>query len=182
MPNRLSLNTRLFAYRYLVLRDGEECCFCHRNGHLEIDHINGNPHDHDPSNLRLLCKSCNVKMRRLDENLRRELFNHVDSARLRERARGETSLVKRAASYAEGSPEMQVCNLCEGRFRQWLLEELRERGEYLKSEAVAAGAEMAGCSPLTTTRYLSKLTSQAGPLSEFSDALGNKLLIWKGGR
>jgi hypothetical protein len=80
-PRRWATTTRLWAYRYLVLRDGEHCAICHagpttqntattrdsttQNGSttqntLDIDHIDGDPDNNHPDNLRLLCRQCNV--------------------------------------------------------------------------------------------------------------------------
>ena len=113
-PRRWTPNTRAWVYRYLILRDGEQCAICHavpttknhnqvrtnslvtptpRNHEvyeqnhtrkrssttephnaprrdslvspttqltLDIDHIDGNPKNENPDNLRLLCRRCNV--------------------------------------------------------------------------------------------------------------------------
>jgi len=80
-PRRWATSTRLWAYRYLAVRDGEHCAICHasptiRNtpttrdsttqnssttqNTLDIDHIDGNPSNNHPDNLRLLCRQCNV--------------------------------------------------------------------------------------------------------------------------
>ena len=71
-PRRLGKMSRIFCYRWLVLRDGERCSRCFeipttRNENtetqsLEIDHIDGNEHNWEEDNLRLLCKSCNVTL------------------------------------------------------------------------------------------------------------------------
>lgn len=47
---------------------------------------------------------------------------------------------------------------------------------YDKKEAVNEGAEYCGCSPLTTKRYLDKLTSNSGALRIDKDLLGNDIL------
>jgi len=41
------------------------------------------------------------------------------------------------------------------------------------------GAEIVGCSPTTTARYLAKLTSPSGPLEETTDSLGHRVLVLK---
>ena len=35
----------------------------HPSSDLTGDHINGNPHDHNPTNLRVLCRSLNTQLR-----------------------------------------------------------------------------------------------------------------------
>ena len=80
-PRRWGTNARAWAYRYLVLRDGEHCAICHARpttqntpttpdsttqnssttqNTLDIDHIDGDPNNNHPDNLRLLCRQCNV--------------------------------------------------------------------------------------------------------------------------
>lgn len=179
MPRRWSLNTRLWAYRYLTLRDGEECAFCHRSSPLDIDHIDGNSKNNDPANLRLLCRRCNTRMSKLDPRLQKELHQEISARNMRVCGCAETQLVKSAVSYVEGSPEMQANHLFEIKFRKWLLGEIGKQGGYLKEEAIAAGAERVGCSTATTSRYLQKLTSGVGPLTIQKDALGNPALIFK---
>lgn len=189
-PNRFQANTRLWVYRYLVLRDGEMCARCYerpaanngsaaKNG-LEIDHIDGNPYNNDPDNLRLLCKSCNIALR----NKQRP----PDSAKCvceRERKEGKAStrVTREALDYRapEAPVTMQANFLYELDFRRWLLGVIQERGFITKQDAIAAGAEVVGCSPATTERYLRKLTSSAGVLNEVRDMLGDTVLTWKPG-
>ncbi len=52
-------------------------------------------------------------------------------------------------------------------FTEWLLANL----PMSRDEAKNSGAQVAGCSPATTDRYLKKLTSAVGPLREFKDAM-----------
>lgn len=45
MPRRWGINAGLWAYRFLVLRDGEQCARCYEipttQNDLDIDHIDG---------------------------------------------------------------------------------------------------------------------------------------------
>jgi hypothetical protein len=66
MARPLSHKAYQFAYAFIKLRDGETCRFCGKappETPLEIDHINGNRHDDEPSNWRFLCKPCNLGAR-----------------------------------------------------------------------------------------------------------------------
>lgn len=55
-----------FVKRWLIQRDGERCGKCgwserhQRTGlvPIQVDHINGDPDNHAPTNLRLLCPNC----------------------------------------------------------------------------------------------------------------------------
>lgn len=186
MPRRWGSNTRLWAYRYLVLRDGEHCDICTkipttRNG-LDIDHKDGNKNNDNPSNLRLLCRHCNVILEnksRLHEMSKLE--PSVRGEREREEGQPSTRLVREAVDYKGGSVEMQASFLFELDYREWVLLQVTQRGAVLKKEAIYAGAELVGCSPNTTTKYLAKLTSAAGPLQEYKDKLGDTLLIHRNG-
>jgi len=184
LPRRWGSNARLWAYRYLVLRDGEHCDICTKipttRNSLDIDHKDGNKNNNDPQNLRLLCRHCNVIL----ENKSRlhEKGNDSPSAR-REREEGNpsTRLAKEAVDYKGGSVEMQASFLFELDYREWVLGQVKKGGALLKKEAIFAGAELVGCSPTTTSKYLAKLTSKAGPLKEYRDKLGDTLLITRNG-
>lgn len=177
MPRRWGTVTRLWAYRYLTLRDGEGCARCGElptaQNTLDIDHLDGDPRNNDPENLRLLCRSCNVAV----ENSART-GESAKCVRVSREGQPMTRIAKEDAGYRQGSPEMQANQLYEVAFREWLLEQVRDGG-YSKNEAVNEGAELFGCSPATTTRYLGKLTSKAGPLHETRDYLGHILLVLK---
>jgi len=176
MPRRWSTQTRAWAYRFLVLRDGEFCQICGRFPTtpfaLDIDHIDGNKKNNDESNLRLLCRRCNVSL----ENTRRPFRPSVQE----ERENPRTRICKQAASYRDGSAEMQANYLFEVDYRSWLLAYIHENGFISKKEAINGGAEVVGCNPTTSTKYLSKLTSFVGPLREIRDMLGDVVIVLNG--
>jgi len=185
-PRRWGSNTRAWAYRCLVLRDGERCAICHaipttqnsttRNT-LDIDHIDGNPKNNEFDNLRLLCRRCNVTA----ANRSRSAKDLRSAKCVRERKEGNpsTRIIREDANYREGSPEMQANYLCEVPFRRWLIEKVATTGGYDKHTATAEGAELFGCSTETTARYITKLISPAGPLTDIKDALGHRVLVLK---
>ncbi|MGA8849377.1 MAG: HNH endonuclease signature motif containing protein [Dehalococcoidia bacterium] len=185
-PRRWGTNTRAWAYRYLVLRDGEACSICHAipttqnpttQNRLDIDHIDGNFNNTDPDNLRLLCRTCNVSI----SNKSRPRKSLSSAKKEREKLEGcpATRIAKEDANYRAGSPEMQANLIYEVAFRRWVMARVTTQSSYDYSTAINEGAETIGCSPLTTTRYLAKLTSPAGPLTEIKDALGHRVLILK---
>lgn len=184
MPRRWGINTRLWAYRYLVLRDGEMCSRCYeiptaQKDTLDIDHIDGNDWNNEPDNLQLLCRSCNVTK----ENQRRAGVAPPGDQYVCERegkeGKAQTRVSREVVNYAEGSTEMQANFLFELDFRKWLLGKIRVLGGYPKLDAINSGAELVGCSPSTTARYLVKLTSSAGPLRESRDMLKDTILELK---
>jgi len=175
MPRRwTSPQTRAWAYRFLVLRDGEKCRACGsvpKNTYgLDIDHIDRNPTNTNPDNLRLLCRSCNVA----EENRKRPSDGVCVGVHGKENPR--TRIAKEAASYSQGSPEMQANALFEVRYRHWLQSFIAASGFVARKDAVNAGAEAVGCSPATAGRYLAKLTSLTGPLKETKDMLGEPVI------
>lgn len=182
-PRRWGINTRLWAYRYLVIRDGEQCARCFNiptaQNTLDIDHIDGNDWNNDPDNLQLLCRSCNVSK----ENKRRAGVALPSDQHVWERegkeGKASTRVSKDIVNYKEGSQEMQANFLFELDFRKWIMAKIREQGGYPKTDAIASGAEVVGCSPSTTGRYLTKLTSKEGPLTESKDMLGDLILTLK---
>ena len=176
MPRRWSSpQTRAWAYRFLVLRDGEKCKLCGaipKNTYsLDIDHIDRNPTNTNPQNLRLLCRSCNVA----EENRNRPSAAERET----ERENPRTRIAKEAACYSEGSPEMQANALFEVRYRHWVQGFIAAQGFITRKDAVNAGAEAVGCSPLTSAKYLAKLTSMLGPLKESKDMLGDVVITMK---
>ena len=78
--------------------------------------------------------------------------------------------------YSDGSPEMQVNNLCKRAFTDWLIELLNRRGQWPKKDVINAGAHISGCNPQTSRRYLDALTSSVGPFKESRDEDGTWII------
>lgn len=176
--------TRAWAYKFLVLRDGENCLLCGATGKLEIDHADTDLHNDKPENLSLLCPVCNKKMRMLT------IAGHVaeiaaarcsQSERERERTYNRTELVKHDLDYSTGSTEMRANNYYEVTFRSYVIGKINDQETIDKAEAINAGAEAAGCSPTTAGRYLAKMTSSAGALYEYRDTAGRVRITLKHG-
>lgn len=198
MPRRWGQNVQLWVYRYLVARDGEQCARCFTipgagvknegTVPLEIDHIDGDPWNNEPTNLRLLCKPCNITLRNHPHADSPKNVCGGESERPRaaeERGEGQpaTRVVRQDVDYrhAEAPPTMQANFLFEIDFRSWLLKQVQERAFVPRQDAIDAGAELVGCSPKTTERYVRKLVSSCGPLQEVRDMLGSTMLTWKAG-
>jgi hypothetical protein len=152
---------------------------------LDIDHIDGNPKNNEPDNLRLLCRRCNVATSNRS-NPRRSLSSDLcvcmcvsESERERREGRLATGTARDEADYRKASPETQANLTCEPPFRRWIMATISTNGFYDRTTAMNEGAEVVGCSPATTARYLAKLTSASGPLTEIKDALGYSVLIFK---
>ena len=74
---------------------------------------------------------------------------------------------------------MQANFLFEIDYRSWLLKFMDEYEFITKKEAINAGAEMVGCNPTTSAKYLAKLTSLAGPLTETKDMTGEVVILYR---
>lgn len=191
MARRLGEKSRLWCYRYLVIRDGERCHYCgaspatRNNGNvslvLEINHIDQDPWNWQPDNLDLACKGCNLAQRN-----RASCAPQGDSAhKERERTEGNaaTRIVRTVVDYS--SPDAPIpCQanaLFEESFRTWVLQRVREEGYHSREDAIYAGAEVVGCSPQVARVYLRKLTSSTGCLKERKDMLGGWVIEFKDG-
>jgi len=186
MSRRLSHNTYDWAYRYLTIRDGEQCIICGAKPpktRLEIDHIDGNTSNNNPANLCLLCKKHNCEMRGKKPSEHKRIIHRYSLQNERERenspAMPATQFTKEILDYQGGSVEMQANTMFETRYREWIMHKVTTVTEFLKEDAINAGAERVGCSPLTTRRYLQKLTSSDGPFYETKDAWGRVVLRFK---
>ena len=103
-----------------------------------------------------------------------------ENAKVRERERAEgqpaTRVVKQNLDFSSGSVEMQANGVYERRFREYVLDEIKEHGIIAWNDARDDGAELTGCSPKTAERYLDKLKGKRfGPLQKFKDSVG----IWQ---
>ena len=189
MPNRFQTNERTWIYRYLCLRDGERCLVTKRrptkNNPLEIDHIDGNPLNNDPSNLALVCKTVNLSMRKMTPYAHRKfILRHSATCVcvgvcVCGNVNAATDVNKRVFDYASGSVEMKLSGILEPKYREWIIGYLKASGSIRRKEATNGGAEAVGCSPATVGRYLDKLTSDMGILDEGMDSLGHRILKLK---
>ena len=125
-----------------------------------IDHIDGDDNNNDLENLQLLCPSCN--------NLKKQIKRTILSTR-------------------EKSPEMVRGDLQEDQYRSWLNTQCTVEGDFITDdEAINGGAEHLTdfsdgktISPVTTRRYLKKLTSIVGWYYWYKGFVGLKINLPK---
>jgi len=163
-----------WVYQYLKTRDGEKCRICGvepPEKPLEIDHINGDPNDWSETNLRLLCKSCNVK----------EWHRRLKSSVSEREKMGVGMYVDREGGVERESPELRIAREKEGLYRAWVLENVNRPQGLTFWEAVYEGAEAVGISPITARRYLYKMLSPSGPLYLGEGPRGHRRVLLKEG-
>ena len=183
MPNRYQINQHRIIYSFLAARDGEYCLICgpgKQHKKLEIDHGDGDPDNWSPPNLHLLCRKHNLELRSVPVKKHlstiRGYVTKNEIAREKQNSLPLTKLVRDLVDYRQGSPEMQANSYFELQYREWVLGELSRLGSMKMDDAIYGGAEVVGCSPVTTGRYLKKLTSVLGVLQEGKDGYGNKII------
>ena len=190
MPKRLTVREHETLYKFIAARDGEYCIICKAkpipDKPLQIDHANNDSNNWNPDNVHLLCQTCNLKMRGKTIREHIELIEHYSALnereRARERGREATSRVKDLVDYRSASPEMKANSYYEIAFRDWVLHTVKVDGFIAKKEAINSGAEVVGSSPLSTGRYLDKLTCSVGVLQETKDATGTVVICFREGK
>ncbi len=182
MANRFQINQHRLAYSFIASRDGDHCLICKASpdkAKLQIDHADNNPSNWEPLNLHLLCQTHNLLFRGVPvaEKLRFIEEHSANNERELERRYGSISskVAKDMIDYQTGSEEMKANSMFEPVFTEWLLKNL----PMTKDEAIHSGALIAGCSPLTSGRYLRKLTCAAGPLQEFRNGMNMPTIDFK---
>lgn len=177
---RFSPQARYWVYNFLAMRDGEKCAICGVLGkekELVIDHIDNSPHHNTPDNLRLLCRSCNMKAY---IGLARDRSQTTTRLSVNERVgvglanAGEQAV---AVSDEQRSAEFRVNRLMEPAYRREVMFRVFTGKEPLSpSEAIYGIAEKLGMSPVTTKRYLQKMCSPEGPLKLVEMKAGEQYL------
>jgi len=188
MANRFQTNQHMIAYNFIAARDGEYCLepSCRKAPpyvKLQIDHADNDINNWEPENLHLFCQRHNLSMRSLTRTVKVNLINKYSAenecVRAREFGNTSTQAVREMVDYREGSAEMQANSFYETQYREWLLTYIRTNQFIAKDDAVYAGAEMVGCSPTTSERYLKKLCSSAGPLMKHKDGTGTVVIVFR---
>ncbi len=171
MPRRYQKTIRQTLYKILCQLKGEYCIICrydhriHRkkNWQLEIDHADNNKCNDDLDNINLVCKEHNLKLRQIPIEQHIQIINRCAARNYAERMKlygnPVTKQVRETVDYMSGPAEMQVNRLCELKFREWIINEVERLGKVERKEAINSGAAIAGCSQITTKRYLEKMIS-----------------------
>jgi hypothetical protein len=186
---RLPASVKVWQRLFLQERDGYSCRICRLDGkeaRLEIDHINGDPRDNSPENLRLLCHKCNVNeySRRFKSMLansaggsKREKTHPPPLESLVGERSGECER-KDALPVRDESLELMINREKEPLFRRVVLDMVLSRPRPVSVfDALHEGAERVGISPLTARRYLDKMTSKAGALRVGHGRRGHESLL-----
>jgi len=141
---RLSPQAYKIAFGLIYKAQQGSCQLC-QDPMQEIDHINGDPGDRRPDNLRGLCKSCNIRQRNLSAGPSADSVNE------------RVNLAEQ-----QDSAEIEINRDAEPRYRKWLFERTGRKEPLYSQEAIYGGAEIVGISPITARRYLGKVTSPQG--------------------
>lgn len=154
---RLSKRERIFLYELLALRQGRKCAICatsESEHELVIDHIDGNPNNWLLTNLRLLCRKCN-------------LLNQPSTGIAESVCESEHMVVRaeHGLMLRDASAEIRLNRVSEPEFRRWLNLRLLKEGRVLLSDAISGGAEHCQISTMTARRYLQKMLSSEGSLT-----------------
>ena len=161
--SHMNSRTRNRLYKELVDRDGEKCAHCPPGTvftKLVIDHKDNNNSNNDLSNLQLLCRSHNNLKNPRGPGRKKLSPVCMD---------GNEHLPPRRFT-----PEMEKNLVSEPVFRRFVAEEVLKYGKKELLELICAGAEEAGCSTVTATRYLQKMTSSSGKYEVFMENDGKK--------
>ena len=192
MANRFQIAQHKLAYEFIIKRDGEYCLACFiENGikrgppaiKLQIDHADNNPRNWSSTNLHLLCQKHNLEMRNKPPANHKRLIEDYSAKNVcvcaRENSHSPTIIAKEQVDYASGSPEMQANNIFEQQWLNFMHNWIETNGSIPKSEAINAGALIAGCSISTTKRYLPKYTSSIGCFKESRDSAGARIIVYR---
>lgn len=190
MANRFQKNQYDAIAPWITERDGYYClaCFCEGAGRrtepevrLEIDHADNDPYNWDPDNLHWLCKTHNLKMRRLSvkEHISLMAGYSAKNVCVRERENLKTRTSKELELYNQASPECQINSIAEESWLVWMSDMIKYNGSISKEDAINAGAIAANnISPVTTKRYYTKHTSVLGRFKENKNK-GNIRVVYR---
>lgn len=169
-----------------------KCFFCSKRVRerkkVHNHHINGNRKINVKSNLAWVCISCHDKVSLTQKKGRPPktasvLLAESSGAHVCEKKEAtessQTESLKRVVNYDEGTPSMQVNDICEVAWRNYGLALIKRDGKALKKDVIYGGAEAVGCNPSTAYRYYGKFVSIAGPCRETKDEFGNKIVVMR---
>jgi len=184
---RWGANMYNVVYELLVSRDGAQCALCGAVNKLQIDHIDSNIHNHKPNNLCLLCQTCNLETRNVNELEKRALLHSAAIIRERENKNSDPDAIAQKRLNAlkiTGTPIDKaeyttiVANATyERRFRKYVYDTVKAVKSIYKKELILSGAEHCDCSQQSTARYLEKMTSGKGDFIEYKTPAGAVIMF-----
>ncbi len=136
---------------------------------FDIHHLNKNTRHNNYDNLIIVCNLYT------DTNCHKKL--HDGGENENKRKKDQTKDIRINVNYNDGTVPMQVNDLAEMPYRNWLYAVLKKRGKYLWKECINSGAEVCGISVTTTRKYLNKLTSEFGKLEAYKDIDSGKKYV-----
>ena len=159
--------SRDLAINFLKERDGFKCRICNldwstcsdieRKKSITIDHINGNYLDNSTTNLRLLCRSCNVKAWK-------EQRLNISSTL----SKGTYERERKIIPTEEDGYSANKAFVAEPIFRRFIISMISKAGDIpLKhKDLLPAGAEYADINTTTAYKYLSKMKNSINGILE----------------
>lgn len=166
--------------KYILARDGNKCYICNHtfrdNQLIVIEHVDNDPLNWEPENLKAACQSCNIKKDPPYRNKR-----DIDTYGEGEGERGRLRLyndIKHVLNLGDLAMFKNVYG--ELKFTDWLRKEMTKRMKIPIEEIVYDGANITGLQPKTTREYLKKLCYKTGPYRRNTeDKQGIEHLEWK---
>jgi hypothetical protein len=191
MPKRgyLSKNAYYWQYQYLAVRDGEKCAICGRTPptfKLDVEHLDTNTFNRDPSNLRLLCRVCNLAVRKMSIKDKaklclkdsRQMMCVCDRDGKSMRKGDSVDVYKRAiaSGSVDADATVTLSILMQDALKSWLLSWLKQYGFITYHDAKYAGANEARCSVVTAERWIKTWAADNGEIEIVDDA-GQRIIL-----
>lgn len=183
MPNRYQKEQHRELVETIARYEGYYCLACYIEGagrrkppevELEIDHAGKERH--------LLCKTHNLKMRRLSLQMHESVMA-VYSAENEKKRKKENIFeheVHIKVDYSNGSPEMQARSVMLRRWFEFMHGRIDANEYVTKEDAIYGGADYCGGSSSTTYRFLRENTWAEGRFQQVVQD-GERVIIYRNG-
>ena len=196
MPKRgyLSKNAYYWQKQYLIARDGEKCAICGRTSgttKLDVEHLDTNTFNRDPSNLRLLCRICNLAVRKMPMASKAKLClkdsrhivceRGVDGKSVRTNENYGDSVDALRRDIADGNTKadatVTLSILMREALKEWLYTWLKEYGFITLSDAKIAGANEMGGSSVCAERWIKQWATPINGWIDIVQDNGSKIVL-----
>ncbi|MCL2707181.1 MAG: HNH endonuclease [Dehalococcoidia bacterium] len=184
MPKRgyLSKNAYFWQKEYLCQRDGRKCAICGRtepSTKLDVEHLDTNTFNHNPGNLRLLCRVCNLAVRKqsiaskaklcLKDSRQIVCMRDKDGAVVRKKDIYGDAVVAYKRAIASGDIKadstVTLSILMRDALEEWLRAWLSQHGFITYHDAKYAGANEMHGSPVCAESWLKTWSNKASAQS-----------------